>query len=131
MSYSHTWGESKTESTSVTVGSTQGVSVPLDPGQSVDVQLTASRGVMKVRIVYDAYLTGDLAVNYSDTYKGHHFYALDCASVLARSGMPTSKQITEDIEIGYFSNAKVELLSPAGGLINSFNASDRAVPLEG
>ena len=54
--YSHAWGQGGSESKSITVGSQSGVSIPLDPGESVAAQLTASRGVMKVRIVYKAYI---------------------------------------------------------------------------
>jgi hypothetical protein len=128
FSYSHTWGESKTETTSVTVGSQQGVSVPLDPGQSVDVQLTASRGVMKVRITYLASLSGSCAVNYNPTFKDHHFFSLGVGGIMQTSGLATTKQIVEDIEIGYFSNAKVELLSSDGALMQSLDASDEAGP---
>lgn len=124
ISYSHTWGESKTETKSVTVGSTQGVSVELDPGESVQVQLTASRGVMKVRVVYLASLTGSTAVNYNPTFKGHHFFSLSLPGVMQTSGLAATKQIVEDIEIGYFSNAKVEMLNTEGALLQSFSASD-------
>ncbi len=128
FSYSHTWGESKTESKDVTVGSTQGVSVSLDPGESVEVRLTASRGVMKVRITYLARLAGSCAVNYDPSYKGHHFYALGIGGIMQKSGLSTTKQIVEDIEIGYFSSAKVELLDSNGVLIQSFDAHDEAAP---
>lgn len=122
MSYSQTWGESKTESLSVTVGTQSGVSVPLDPGQSVEAQLTASRGVMKVRIVYKAYLIGDTAVNYNPTYKDHHFWALNIGQVMAAGGISNLKSITEDIEIGFYANSTIELKDSSGQIRTAFMA---------
>ena len=64
LAYSRSWGEGGQKSKSLTVGSTSGVSVDLDPGEAVVAELSASRGVMKVRIQYKAYLIGNTAVNY-------------------------------------------------------------------
>ncbi|HWI66678.1 MAG TPA: hypothetical protein VNT75_33105 [Symbiobacteriaceae bacterium] len=109
MSYSHSWGEGGSESQSVTVGSTSGVSVTLDPGESVTAELTASRGVMKVRIVYQAHLTGNTAVNYNPTYKDHHFWTFGINSVMNAANLSITREYTEDIEIGYYSDAQIEL----------------------
>jgi len=78
-------------------------------------ELTASRGVMKVRIRYNAYLIGQSAVNYNPTYKGHHFWALPIGSVMSGGGLTNSVKSTEDIEIGYYSNSKVELKNAKTG----------------
>jgi hypothetical protein len=116
MSYSHQWGQGGSESKSVTVGSTSGVSVELNPGESIEAQLTASRGVMKVRITYQARLIGSTAINYNPTFKDHHFWGLDIGGVMGGAGINNSIQFTEDIEVGYFSNAKIELRDPKGKL---------------
>lgn len=116
LSYSHTWGQGGSESKTFTVGSTQGISIDLDPGESVESVLTASRGVMKVRLVYVASLSGDVAVNYNPTFKDHHFWALNVGGVMQAGGIANSLKITEDIEIGYFSNAKSELRDAQGKL---------------
>lgn len=126
LSYSHTWGESKTETLTVTVGTTSGVSVPLDPGQSVTAQLTASRGVMRLRIVYKAYLLGCTAINYNPTYRGHHFWALDIGSVMSAGGIQNVQRVTEDIEVGFYTNSKIELKDISGLTTRSFAASVRA-----
>jgi hypothetical protein len=110
LSYSQSWGIGGQESTSVTVGSNSGVSVTLDPGESVIAQLSASRGVMKVRIRYNAYLIGNTAINYNPTYKDHHFWSLGIDGVMASGGIANSVKSTEDIEIGYYSNSKIELV---------------------
>lgn len=109
LSYSQSWGVGGQESKSITVGSTSGVSVELEPGESVLAELSASRGVMKVRIRYNAYLIGSTAINYNPTYKGHHFYSLGIGGVMSKGGISNSVMSTEDIEIGYYSNSKIEL----------------------
>lgn len=116
LSYSHTWGQSKTESIGITVGSTSGLSVPLNPGQSVNAQLTASRGRMKVRVVYRAYLIGATAVNYNPTYSDHHFWCLDIGSVMSAGGIPNTQTFTEDLEIGFYANSEIILSNPSTGM---------------
>jgi hypothetical protein len=114
LSYAHSWGETTGESTTITVGTQSGVSVPLDPGQAVQAQLTASRGTMKVRIVYKAYVTGSTAINYNPTFKDHHFWGLDIGSVMGSAGIQNLMTFTEDIEIGFFTNSKIVLNDPSG-----------------
>lgn len=117
LSYSQSWGVGGQESTSMTVGSTAGVSVELEPGEAVVAKLSASHGTMKVRIRYRAYLIGNTAVNYNPTYKGHHFWSLGIGRVMSAGGLARSVESTEDIEIGYYSNAKVELKDKVTGAL--------------
>ncbi len=112
--FSQTFGQSDTQSQTVTVGSTQGVSVTLQPGESVQANLNTSRGTMNIRIVYKAYLTGVTAVNYNPTYRDHHFWALPIDAVMAAGGINNSMTVTQDIQIGYYSNANVTLTDPQG-----------------
>ncbi|ROZ71518.1 follicular epithelium yolk protein subunit [Ramlibacter sp. WS9] len=114
LSYAHSWGETTGESTTITVGTQSGVSVPLDPGQAVQAQLTASRGTMRVRVVYKAYVTGSTAINYNPTFKDHHFWGLDIGSVMGAGGISNLLTFTEDIEIGFFTNSKIVLNDPSG-----------------
>ena len=119
LSYSQSWGVGGQESKSITVGSTAGVSVELDPGESVVAELSASRGVMKVRIRYTAYLIGNTAINYNPTYKDHHFWSLGISGVMSKDGISNSVISTEDIEIGYYSNSKVELKDKTTGALKA------------
>jgi hypothetical protein len=112
MSYSHTWGESKTESKTFTVGSSEGVKVRLEPGQSVIARLNATRGFLDVRVTYRATLSGQTAVNYNPTHNGHHFWGLGINNVMNAGGLTTSRTITEEIRVGYYSNSEVELVDP-------------------
>lgn len=120
MSYSYAWGQGGSQSQNVTLGSSQGISVELQPGQAVKAELTASRGTMQVRIVYEAYLTGSTAINYNPTFKDHHFWGLDLPSVMAAAGISNSVKFTEDIEIGFYANSQIILLSPDGTQLTTF-----------
>ncbi|MEV6522592.1 ETX/MTX2 family pore-forming toxin [Longispora sp. NPDC051575] len=125
MSYSHSWGESRTETKEVVVGSTSGVKVRLDPGQSVVARLTASRGVLKIRIEYKASLKGWTACNYSPRYEGHHFWGMSIASVMRDGGLSNARYFTEDIQVGYYSNARIELADRAtGAVLASFGVDE-------
>ncbi|PCJ04527.1 MAG: follicular epithelium yolk protein subunit [Rhodobacteraceae bacterium] len=125
ISYSQSWGIGGTETKSITVGSSSGVSVELDPGEAIVAELSASRGVMKVRIKYKAYLIGSSAVNYNPTFKDHHFWSLGIAGVMASAGISNSVVSTEDIEIGYYSSSKIEIKDKATkALRKSFMLSD-------
>lgn len=118
LNYSHTWGKSQTESKDVTVSSTQAVSVNLEPGQAVDACLTASKGTMKIRITYEASLTGMVATNYGEhKYKGHHFWEFDINTVMQAAKLPTTIEIHEDIEVGYYSNGSIETRDPVKGVV--------------
>jgi hypothetical protein len=109
LSYSQSWGLGGSKAQSQSVGSTSGVMVTLDPHQSVKSVLTATRGVMKIRVQYNAYLIGKTAINYGSTYKGHHFWALAIQNVMNGGNIQNSVQSTEDIEVGYYSNGKISL----------------------
>ena len=65
LTYSHSWGKGGSETTTSTVGSSSGLAVTLGPRESLIAELTASRGVMKVRVRYNARLTGGTAINYN------------------------------------------------------------------
>jgi hypothetical protein len=123
LTYAHSWGETTTESKAITVGSTSGVSVSLDPGQAVNAVLTASRGVMKVRIVYRAYLIGDVAVNYNPTWRDHHFWGLDIGAVMDAGNIANNQTVTEDLEIGFYANSQIELKDPTSGEIRALFSS--------
>ena len=110
INYSQSWGVGGSNAKTVTMGSSSGVTVTLKPRQSVKAVLTATRGVLKARVWYNAYLTGSVAVNYGSTYKGHHFWDLPIENVMESGGDTNSVESTEDIEVGYFSNGKVSLL---------------------
>ena len=107
FSLSETWGKGGSSSQATTVGSSSGLSVSLNPGEEVVADLIATRGTMKVRVNYIVYLSGNTAVNYQKPYQGHHFWAFPIENVLNASNLPSYRIVTEDIQIGYYSNASV------------------------
>lgn len=125
--FSQAFGQGGSNSQSTTVGSSTGVSVQLDPGQSVIADLTATKGTMNIRVVYNAHLTGDTAINYNPTYKGHHFWALGIGGVMSAGGIGNSHTITEDIEVGYYADSKVVLRDASSNqVIQELSLADKA-----
>lgn len=115
MSYSQSWGIGGSNSKTITVGSDSGVTVILEPGEKIIAALSASRGVLKARITYKAYLIGSTAVNYNPTYKDHHFWSLPINEVMSAGKINNSIISTQDMEVGYYSNSKIELSDKATG----------------
>jgi post-segregation antitoxin (ccd killing protein) len=107
--YTHTWGQGGSESQSVTVGTAQGVSVYLEPGEEVSSHLNVSKGTMKVEVVYEVYLTGTTAINYNPKYKGHHFWDLGIAGVMQSGGINNKIYVKQIIEVGFYSDGAVVL----------------------
>ncbi|XP_052747887.1 spherulin-2A-like [Galleria mellonella] len=110
LSYTSSFGENTEKSESVTVGASSAMEILLQPGQVVVASLQATRGYIQVEIEYDASLNGQSAVNYADTFKGHHFWALDIRAVMSSGGLSNSKVSKETITIGFYSNSKVVVL---------------------
>lgn len=131
VSWASTYGKEVRDSKTSSVGSSSSVSVKLAPGQGVLAELTATRGVMRVRVQYAASLDGSVACNYAATHKGHHFWRYDVNAVLAAGRLPRRVESTEEIRIGFYSNARVvvrnmtntRLLSAAPPLVTMMAAS--------
>jgi hypothetical protein len=114
FSYTETWEKGGSDSESVTLGTSSGVDVELQPGEEVDAELTASRGELKVQIVYQLSLAGDVAANFSKRWAGHHFWAYDVNSVMAAAGYPTTITSTQTITVGFYSSSSIVLKNAAG-----------------
>jgi len=109
MSYSTEFGKGGSESKEVSISATSGVSFVLEPGESAIVNLSASRGALKIQITYQVTLSGDTAINYNPTYNGHHFWALPINAVMSSAGIQQTYQITETIEVGYYANGEISV----------------------
>ena len=117
LEYTQSFGQSGSQSKSTTVGSSEGVTVDLGPGQKVLAELEASRGALKARIWYEVSISGDIAINYGGSYKGHHFWALDANQVMNSVGNTLTKTVTEDIECAYYGGGHVKLVDGASSLL--------------
>ena len=120
LNYSQNWGVGGTYSDSVTLGSTSGITVDLDPNEAVVVELTASRGSLRVKLDYDAYLTGYTACNYYPPYNDHYFWALPIDEVMEAAGIKNSVPSTEELKIGYYSDSKIVVKDALGRQRASF-----------
>ncbi|XP_022833407.1 spherulin-2A-like isoform X2 [Spodoptera litura] len=109
FSYNSKWGESVLKFERVTVGSQTGLDIYLNAGQSVIADLVATRGIMKIQVNYVASLTGTVAVNYADTFKGHHFWSVDVNRVLQAGGLNRTVWSTELIEFAFYVKSRVDL----------------------
>jgi hypothetical protein len=119
MSFTETWEEGGSESETVTLGTSSGVVVTLQPGQAVEAELEASKGVLQVQIVYQLTLAGVTAINYGDTYKDHHFWGLDINAVMQAGGLPTSIVTTETLSVDFYANSQIILKDPSGNVVNT------------
>lgn len=113
--YEYAWAEGGSNSQTITLGTSTAATVTLQPGQSVEAELTAQRGTMTVDIVYLATLSGTTAINYGGTYKGHHFWGLDIGSVMAAAGIQNTRTFPTTVTVGYYSNASVLVRDIATG----------------
>lgn len=120
MSFSQTWEQGGSQSETVTLGMSSGVSVDLAPGQAVEAELTASRGTLTVQVVYQLTLSGDTAINYGDTFKGHHFWGLDINAVMSAAGYPTTITTTETITVAFYANSRIVVSNPTAGVVAAF-----------
>ncbi|XP_059047952.1 spherulin-2A-like [Achroia grisella] len=115
LSYTSSWGENTDKSESITVGASSAMEITLQPGQAVIAQLHATRGSIEVEVEYEAALSGDTAINYSKTYKGHHFWALGIRDVMSSGGLSNKKESKEVISIGFYANSKVVVHDKSAG----------------
>ncbi|MBV6288188.1 hypothetical protein [Pseudomonas aegrilactucae] len=109
LNYTQAWQKGGSQSETVELGSSAGVNTTLQPGQAVKATLSASKGKLKVKVVYQITLSGDAAVNYNPTYKGHHFYGMNINSVMNAGGLQTVITTTETVEIEYYTDVQIVL----------------------
>lgn len=83
----------------------------MEPGEEVVAELSANSGKMKVRITYEAHLTGDALVHYRPSYESLYTCQIPMSII---AGASDSVRITQDIEIGYHSEVHVTIKNHAG-----------------
>ncbi|GGM35280.1 hypothetical protein ACFFX1_44075 [Dactylosporangium sucinum] len=103
LDYAHEWGAEAVES----------CALDLPAGAAAD-ELVGLRMELGVRVIYDAYLTGDVAVHYRDGHEGHRFWGIDVGTVLAAAGLLNGRHFAENIRIRYLASARVVHADPGG-----------------
>lgn len=109
LKYTQAWQKGGSQSETLELGSSAGVNTTLQPGQAVKAVLSASKGTLTVKVVYQITLSGDTAINYNPTYKDHHFWGLDIRSVMSAGGLQTVITTTETVEIEYYTDVQIVL----------------------
>ena len=120
MGFSQTWESGGSESETVTLGMNSGVTVELGPGDSVQADLSASRGTLTVQVVYQLTLSGDTVLNFRNPCNGHHTWALDINAVMSGVGSPSTITTTETITIEFYADSKIVVSTPTGGVVATF-----------
>jgi hypothetical protein len=103
LRYEHVWGADTIESSSV----------ELAAGADGD-ELLALRINLGVRIVYDAYLSGDVAVLFRDGHEGHRVWGVDIGTIMAAGGLPNGRNFAENVAIRYLAGARIVHAGPGG-----------------
>lgn len=116
FSYTSAFGQTVEKSEAVTIGTTSGMETELNPGQSCTAVLSANKRYFEVEVKYIASLKGVVAVNYKKRFHGHHFYGPSIADVLESAGKVNEKTITENIRIGFYSDASLKVYDKMSGL---------------
>ncbi|XP_057330776.1 uncharacterized protein LOC130671093 [Microplitis mediator] len=120
IDYTNSWGKDHFKEDVVAVKSTISASVTIRPNQRLYLHLVSSKDVLEAEIVHEASLDGVVAVNYSEPYKGHHFYFLPIDAVMKQAGISNSVKTTERIEAGFHGYTEI-IVSEDPELIDSKN----------
>ncbi|MER7002352.1 hypothetical protein ABT297_04795 [Dactylosporangium sp. NPDC000555] len=103
LEYEHTWGAATIESSSVELAGAA-------PGD----ELLALRMELGVRVVYDAYLSGDVAVMFRDGHEGHRVWGVDVGTIMAAGGLSNGRNFAENLSVRYLAGARVVHAGPGG-----------------
>ncbi|XP_026324554.1 uncharacterized protein LOC113233615 [Hyposmocoma kahamanoa] len=115
FSYTSKYGLNYKKSRTVRVGATSSMNLLLQAGQAAMATLEATRVTITLEIEYEANLSGVVAVNYDETYKGHNFWGLDVRGVMEKGNLNNKVRSKEVIEINYYVTSKVSVFDRAYG----------------
>ncbi|CAB3256079.1 unnamed protein product [Arctia plantaginis] len=116
FSYTTNWGVSEEKTKTETVGANTGMETELKPGQAVTAVLSATAGFLEIEVIHKMSLRGNLAVNFRNPFKNHHFWGPPILSVLRSGGMATEKTTIETIKFGYHVDASLKVFDKNTGL---------------
>lgn len=101
------FGVGGTETRTSTITTTNAVNLVLDPGQAATAVLSASQGTLRIQVEYDVYLQGRVHYSYDYPVDGHYHWSQDTDDLLTQMGVANHQTVTEILEIGFYSDAKV------------------------
>ena len=109
MTIAESYGVGGQDTLATSISSSLGVTPTVQPNSALYAQLNATLTKLRVRVKYEATLSGCTAVNYNPKHKGHHFYCFDINSVLKAAGKKTKYETTQDIIVDSYANGDVIL----------------------
>jgi len=109
LGYSYQWGQENRQESTTTFKSTDVVETVVHPGKSVMAKMIATMRKFTATVVYRAFLNGHTAYHYDSPFEGHYFWASPVSSVMASANIPNSIIVTEEIEVGFFSDANIHV----------------------
>lgn len=114
VTYTSLWGLNTEKSVTTVIGSDD-MQISLLPGQSVTTELRVMQLNLAIEMEYMTSLSGSVATNYMQGYKGHHYWALDVDELMAANGMKNEVMSTETIEMIFYTNPQMVVLDTKTG----------------
>ena len=102
LSFTAGYGESTGKAEAVTAGALGRGTVMLDPGESVAVEITATRGKIEAQVDYRQTISGGVFYHYSRRVDGHYLYYVPLGKLYSKQEL--SQLQTELLKIDAFSN---------------------------
>ncbi|XP_028178269.1 spherulin-2A-like [Ostrinia furnacalis] len=115
FSFTTAWGKDVEKSETITIGTTTNMETELAPGQGCTAVLSANRGYLEVEVVYTAFLRGNVAVNFKNGYKGHHFWGPQINKVMEAGGLRNEITTVETIKVGVYVDSSLKVYDKASG----------------
>ena len=109
FSFTSIFGVSEEKAKAETLSTYNSVEVELKPGEAVTAVMMALAGNLEIEVVYEAHLTGILALNYYPTYKEHHFHGVEIEQIYPYEGIKRKVITTETIRINYYAEAQLQV----------------------
>ncbi|XP_013145402.1 PREDICTED: spherulin-2A-like [Papilio polytes] len=114
VTYTSLWGLNTEKSVTTVIGSDD-MQISLLPGQSVTTELRAMQLNLAIEMEYMTSLSGSVATNYMEGYKGHHYWALDVDELMAANGIKNEVMSTETIEMIFYTNPQMVVFDTKTG----------------
>ncbi|BBH54521.1 hypothetical protein JCM31447_29920 [Fluviispira sanaruensis] len=71
----------------------------------------------------------NIALNYDPPFNKHHFYVLKTAEIMKAANIPNNIEISENIEIGYYSDSVITVFNRTVQKIQPLKEIDAKVAL--
>jgi len=109
LGYNYQWGQENKQESTIAFTTTDTVETVVRPGKSVMAKMIATVRKFTATVVYRAFLNGHTAYHYDSRFEDHYFWASPISSVMASANIPNSITVTEEIEVGFFSEADIHV----------------------